>query len=359
MSLRCFASSIFAGAILAAGASLTATAGPMETLAEIAGEYNVFVLGNMGSAVTPYTSQSQGAIAVGGSLWLQDFAVASRTTHGNAALTVGSDIWQRRGTISGATHIGGNANFTRDRGGTTIQGTLDVHGRLLSAPTSVGTIHTGVSAAALPLDFSAIGDELRAAAAFLADDGADQGLQGTVQISSGSVTLTGTSTELNVFTMTAAQMAALGNTSFTIRAPAGSTVIVNVSGTNVRVGAPGNFGFNYSGVGADHVLFNFYEATQLTMRSFDGSILAPYAAVTFTNGQMNGTLMAAQLDGVANYGNGAFMDRPFAGDLPLIQVAIANSSLPASEVPEPSTLAALAAAAAGFAMLRRRRNMAA
>jgi len=336
------------------GPPLAAHAGPLDTLAQIAGHYNVFVLGDMGSATNPYTSDSEGAMAVGGNLWLQDFTTAADSTYGGTALVVGGNLWETRGEIRGDAYVGGSANFTRNAGGATVKGDLNVAGQLISAPTSVtGRIYTGVSAAIIPIDFAQIGADLRAAASLLAHPGGDDGKVGTVSMAGRNLTLTGTSTGVNFFSLTAAQMASLGSGSFTLNAPAGSTAIIDVAGQNVTVGAPGNFGFFFNGISVDHVLFNFYEATTLRMQSFQGSILAPHAAVTFTNGQMNGTLMAAQLNSVL-YQNGEFHDVLFDGDLPIY--AMVADSLTSSEVPEPVGLSVLAFGLGGVVLLRRRRR---
>lgn len=316
------------------------------TLAAIAGQYNVFVLGSMGTSGSPYTSDSEGPMAVGGNLFLQDFTVASSSANGGPALVVGGNVTQTRGTINGAVFIGGNANFTTNAGGTTVNGNLNVLGTLVSAPTQVtGTTSTGAGAGPLPINFQTVGDDLKAASLALATAGyTSQGLPGTVVQNGSQFTLTGTGAGINFFSMTTAQLSQLGSGSFTINLPAGATAIINVSGQTAQIGSPGNFGFFYNGVAADHVLFNFFEATTLSMQSFDGSILAPLATVTFTNGQMNGALMAGAVNSLT-YQNGEFHNVLFEGLLPTPPATTTQIT----PVPEPASL--LMFGAAGLILL--------
>ena len=326
-------------AVSALASALPARAEAIVTLASIASHYNVFILGNMGSAASPYTSDSEGPMAVGGDLYLQDFTTAATSTNGGPALVVGGNMTETRGTINGNVFIGGNANFTTNAGGTTVNGNLDVLGTLVSAPTQVtGTTKTGVAAAPLPINFQTIGNDLKAASLALTTTAyTSQGATGTVVLNNHQLTLTGAGSGLNFFTVTAAQMAQLGSGSLTINLPAGATAIINVSGQAVTVGNPGNFGFFFNGVTSDHVIFNFYEATSLSMQSFSGSILAPLATVSFTNGQLIGSLTAGALSSTL-YQNGEFHNVLFSGSLP---TPVTETS---TAVPEPATLTLFAAA---------------
>lgn len=321
-----------------AASAVPARAEAIVTLAAIAGHYNVFVLGSMGAAASPYTSDSDGPMAVGGNLFLQDFAVASSSANGGPALVVGGNVTQTRGTINGAVFVGGNANFTTNAGGTTVNGNLNVLGTLVSAPTQVtGTTSTGAGAGPLPINFQAVGNDLKAASLALTTTSyTSQGMAGTVVQNGAQLTLNGSGTGLNFFVLTTAQLAQLGSGSFTINLPAGATAIINVSGQAAQIGNPGNFGFFYNGATSDHVLFNFYEATTLSMQSFNGSILAPLATVTFTNGQMNGSLMAGAVNSIT-YQNGEFHNVLFDGLLPTPPVTT-------TAVPEPASLMVLGTA---------------
>jgi choice-of-anchor A domain-containing protein len=112
----------------------------------------------------------------------------------------------------------------------------------------------------------------------------------------------------NVFSVTAECLATA--TSFTIDAPAGATVLVNIrpSGTSGYALTLANFMmFRQGGIVPSGILLNALEATSVTMSSFqlDGSLLAPNAAVSFSNGNLLGTLVADSLQG-----NGQFHSHP-------------------------------------------------
>jgi choice-of-anchor A domain-containing protein len=99
-------------------------------------------------------------------------------------------------------------------------------------------------------------------------------------------------------------------TGFKIDAPAGATVVINASGSNFTVA---NTGFTLTGgITVDHVLWNMYQATTLSLSSISGSVLAPLASVTANNGSYNGNFIAAALNG--NIGSST-VDEYFNGSL--------------------------------------------
>ena len=158
--------------------------------------------------------------------------------------------------------------------------------------------------------------------------------------------LEGTSTTLNIFDITAAQFADT-NHNIDIVAPVGSTIIVNVSGTNLTLGT----GLYYNGnqtsgdSAADaNILFNFAGAQTVAIDAqFNASLLAPYAILTGT-GQMGGNFIAAQIGQTGEVHN-----IEFDGTLPGNPGGI-NGKIP--PVPEPGTLVMLGTGmmtiAAGF-----------
>jgi choice-of-anchor A domain-containing protein len=109
---------------------------------------------------------------------------------------------------------------------------------------------------------------------------------------SGGVLLTGTKTGLNVF-----EVAASAITGLTIQIPAGSTALINVTGTTVSLQ---NFQVQLKGgASADHIFYNMPQATQLNVSGISvlGSILAPKATLLFNNGNINGQLIVYDLKG--------------------------------------------------------------
>ena len=82
----------------------------------------------------------------------------------------------------------------------------------------------------------------------------------------------------------------------TITAPAGATVLLNINGATDSLS---NFQITLNGTDDTHVLYNFYQATALTDSSvsIEGSVLAPYAAVSGSGAHINGTLVANSFSG--------------------------------------------------------------
>ncbi len=98
--------------------------------------------------------------------------------------------------------------------------------------------------------------------------------------------LVGNDPALNVFNVDAADWNRTGS-SINISAPAGSTVVVNVSGNAVNLA---NSGMQLTGVDLERVLFNYSDATSLQTTNFAhlGSVLAPQASGDFNAGSIDG-----------------------------------------------------------------------
>ena len=135
---------------------------------------------------------------------------------------------------------------------------------------------------------------------------------GTVTLGTGSnpswLVLSGTSTTLNVFTLTAAQFAS-SNNPLDIEVPAGSTVVINVEGTNVTLGSGIYFkGQQESDSNNDSgmILFNFPDASTVAIDGhLDGAVLAPFATLT-GNSQMGGNFIAAAIGQTGEVHNDEF-----------------------------------------------------
>jgi choice-of-anchor A domain-containing protein len=167
---------------------------------------------------------------------------------------------------------------------------------------SLGGYHNEV-----PIDFAAVEQEMTAdstsLAALAANGTAKTGLE---------VVFTGTDATLNVFEVQALDLARM--TSMTISAPASSTVLINIRGETVSLQ---NFGFTLIGVAREHVLYNLPEATTLTMSGvgIQGSLLAPFADLTFANGNIDGQLVVRNFSG-----SGESHPKYFTGCLPLCKI---------------------------------------
>jgi len=135
---------------------------------------------------------------------------------------------------------------------------------------------------------------------------------GTVTLGTGSnpswLVLSGTSSTLNVFTVTALEFASANNP-LDIEVPAGSTVIINVEGTNVTLGTGIYFnGKQESDTNDDSgmILFNFPDASTVAIDGqLDGAVLAPFATLTGTS-QMGGTFIAAAIGQTGEVHNDEF-----------------------------------------------------
>ncbi len=247
----------------------------------LAGGFNVFVFGNLAQN----GSDTEGRMAAGGSVQLNSYSVGELEPNPPGAqdvLVAGGHLSFANGTV---------------RGGDVVYGLTQ---QILNVNVPDGVVRQGA-----PIDFAAERTAQQARSASLAALAAN----GSTQVTPwGAITLTGTDPVRNVFTLTTAQLQTAS--SFTIQAPAGSSVVVNLAGTSA---AMQNFGFSLSGPARERVLFNFHQATSLQMSSIgvEGSILAPYAAVQFNNGVIHGSLVAASLQG-----NGQSNRRPFEGCLP-------------------------------------------
>ncbi|EDX75798.1 conserved hypothetical protein [Coleofasciculus chthonoplastes PCC 7420] len=277
----------------------------------IASDYNIFVLGDVNQSNT----DSEGKVAIGGNVTFSDFyAGMNLPQDGNNGdvLIVGKNLVFQNGQVRGNAvygETGSLTNVTLEHGGTLRQDN--------------------------PIDFAAASQELQALSQFLG------GLEATGQteMAYGGITLTGSDEDQNVFHLNASDLS--NASSFNFNVDSGSTTIVNISGDAASLQ---NFGFNFNG-GIDqrqNVIYNFYEARDLSASGIgiEGSILAPFAAFNFDNGQINGNLIAASLTGVGQSNNYLFN-----GNLPD----------PISEtVPEPATLAGLGLVAAVGVASRRK-----
>lgn len=228
------------------------------------GGYNLYVWGDYTRGL-----DVEGKVAAGGDISMQAFAVAWGD-RGGASLVAGDRLTLRSGTVYGDGWYGGSASVASD-----------VH-------FSGGSLRAGS-----PIDFVADRSAALATSALL-DSLAATG--STVVTAWGEITLTGHDPVLNVFDLTATALA--GATSFTIDAPSGSTVLVNISGTAATLQ---NFGYFLYGVGPEDVLYHFPDARTLQAQSIGimGSTFAPYADATFNNGAWDGAFIAASFTGDA------------------------------------------------------------
>ncbi|MBM7119137.1 choice-of-anchor A family protein [Archangium primigenium] len=233
------------------------------------GEYNLFVKGN-------YTQghDVQGKVAAGGDVSMTYFAVGGSLAANNTSnvLVAGGNLFVNSGSIYGNAYYGGYTTAGQNV-----------------------TVHRGTLSKGTPIDFAARFTQLEALSAHLASN---PNPTGTTRIETwGGLFLEGNKPGVNTFNVDASTF---GRTVyFNINAPANSRVVINIRGASARFA---NFGQSFSGgINQKGVLFNFVDATKIeaTSYGFWGTILAPYADMTFNNGSWDGGIYARSLTGTA------------------------------------------------------------
>lgn len=278
----------------------------------VASQYGEFILGD-----DDHSPDAEGAVAVGGNAdFSHGFSLGNELTQaevealpGHAALVVRGDIH----TDGTGTHVmKGNAVI-----GGAINGKIDLHGGTLSHAADL-------------IDFDGEFAALRKLSTAL---GAESTTAGATVVSSGSrITLTGTDTVRNVFTVGASVLEQAKEVY--IQVPAGSTTVINVTGTSYDMAKAGTTGFFLAGSDGKFVLddksqsaaggairakllWNFAEATSVVKNSasaWPGTVLAPNAHFELgTGGPVNGSVLAASLHGS---GGAETHHYPFSGCLP-------------------------------------------
>jgi choice-of-anchor A domain-containing protein len=285
----------------------------------IASDYNEFIFQNIDQSGT----ESNGRVAAGGDLSYVDMGVATQVagSYPLGDLSVGGDLTWTRGSVG-----------TLDKSDSSYQGgSIFVGGVATLVDVGYGSLEYGT-----PIDFASAQTYLSNSSLYWAGLAAT----GTTGITIGNennnlITLTGTNPTLNVFSLAGDDLMKASN--FDINVPSGSTVLVNIDGTG---GGMQKLGFGPDAVNdPSYILYNFYEATSLTFGNIAilGSVLAPWANIDFSDGHIEGQLIALSLFGTAEAWN-----ELFRGDLP------------AAAVPEPSTLLLLGTGITGLVLWGRK-----
>jgi choice-of-anchor A domain-containing protein len=276
--------------VLAATAVLPARAMAADCASTgVPGQFDVFVGGNLTSNTGGATIQ--GRVAAGGDANVQGITLGTNPPlapdPSRADLVVGRNL-----TVDGG-------------GGSVPQGRVTYGGTL----TATGTLNAlgGLHKEAPPFDFSGQMALVRERSAQWADLSPNGTIGGP---GSYDIRFTGTSSTLNVFVVAAATLQTYGK--ITISVPAGSTTLINVTGSTFTSGL---YGIDLVGATPDKVLWNFPLATSVQQTSgldFKGTILAPNAAVNVGNGNLYGQIIGAS----ATVGSYGLFHAPFGGCLP-------------------------------------------
>ncbi len=368
-------------------AAPAAVATPYDTLQSIAGAYNVFLLGNLGSASAPFAnSDSQGKVAVAGNAYVTGSAINGNNTSGSAGLIVGGNLTQTNGSIYGNAFVGGNATLSGVGGvqnlfvggsltdtsgtisgnvfvggaqtnlssGVTINGSLTLTGANSqlnagsnggSSPSSIyvtssATVNdpaywtavqrSGAPATpATPLDvFGSSTDIVNASTSLTALSGATN-----VSSSGGTINVTLSNNGLNVVNLNIANGSTITGINITNAngvTPTG--LIINVNGDNLNFNGGS---FNLGSLASNQVLFNFGNAQTLSLQNlaFEGALLAPLATVSFNSGHIDGALIVNTYSGSGQINYVGFND-----PLPIYQISAGSGGTPVSS-PEPGSLA--------------------
>lgn len=302
-------------AVLAA-ISVPAAAGTIDL--GIASNYSAFVFGD-------YTTQGNsvgGALAIGGNATLAGNSIAN-SQHNDYGLVIGGNFnTVYGGSVNGSAWIGGNNGITQS---------YSVAGHVDTAATAVA-----------PVDFAAARTQLTTLSSDLAKVDATGSYAAMNQWNQASKVFTGSGSNVEFFSLSASEFSSFNNLTFSNIA-AGTTLIFNVAGQSATLG------WQWQGLGNQYnVLFNFYEATSVTLNSasLNASILAVNATINPGSGNLSGTIVANNWNNSVTLGKGGFA----AADTPLFGTAVAA-------VPEPSSYALLLAGMAiiGFTANRRKR----
>ncbi len=257
----------------------------------------------------------EGAIMAGRDVSLSNYSVNDKNVdaYGGYSLIVGRNLNFTSGAVTnGDTYVGGTSTLNQS-----------------------GTLATPVKGGAAPVDMTALAASLTKTSQALAQVAAT----GSAQQKWGGVYISGTNSAVEVIDLDASWLTSSSYYNLS-NMKAGATLIVNFSG------ASASFSGGYQAFDGYNVLFNFADATTLTIATgFTANVLAPKASVTNGNGVINGNVVVDSWNsGVQINANHYFV----ATEVPGL----------ASAVPEPETYAMLLAGLGLVGVVARRRKAA-
>jgi len=241
----------------------------------VAAPYNGFFFEDFSAP----SSDTEGRLAAGGHVSINNYSVGDKLNPETAGdvLVVGGDLTFPSGRVYyGNILVGGSAAGV---GAPVING-LDPDAVLMENAT-------------LPVDFAQAEIDLKARSEQLQNLAAN----GSFDFRWGGLYLEGDGTsELQVFQLDGAEV--LSAHTFDVTGiPNGAWVVFNISGTQTGLT---NMSLSSLQTHRRRVLFNFYEATELTLNGIgvEGSILAPWAVVNQPQGVIAGQIIAKSWNGI-------------------------------------------------------------
>lgn len=269
----------------------------------IAGDYNAFVFGSAN-----VTASLKGNLAAGGNTTTSGVDInESNGSRVPYAIVTGGDLDFRNGTIYG--NILHQGSFTKVDSGNIVNGTY-----------TKGSL----------IDFEAA----RSYYQNLADKLADVTPNGTYELKDRGIYLSGDGTGKDALVNFKIPFEDFNQAGWTnVDNLSGKNMIYTITGKTVTVNKA--FGLPKQVNGGDHVIYNFPDAKAVNISGVEinGSVLAPLAVLNFTNGQIHGNVIAAQLNAKS------LIDvKPYAGPLPIVMPTATPTATPTpTPSPSPST----------------------
>lgn len=277
--------------------------------------YNAMVFGDFNAP----SSDVQGSLAAGGNVSLGNYSVGDQLGSGYSgpAMVVGGNLTGTSGHVYyGDVVVGGQANVT---------GSFTIDGNLVQG------------AGSLPVDFNNAQVQLTS----LSQSLAALAPTGSAYLKWGGLKVAGDGTsDLQIINIDGQQLSSVGWWHLLEGIPQDATVVFNVSGSNVSMHGDQS---QLAGM-SNRVLFNFYEATDLTMYnlSVEGSILAAWADINGYSGVIQGQVVGGSWTGPMQINSNPFTGYGDPGG--------------GAATPEPGTLLLVGSAAMVAWGARRRRR---